>query len=137
MILKIVVSLKKITKRRLSFNKNLAFLPTPILRLIRNESLMSSFILYSTLYVNVYRSKKQNDTFNMKYNYLVFLIFLLFAQNIQAQQSDEQAKILISEQAKSEVLGSLFQKLNDYYVFPEVAVKVENTLKHAKRKATI
>ncbi|AZB32301.1 hypothetical protein [Chryseobacterium gleum] len=68
---------------------------------------------------------------------MFFLIFLLFAQNIQAQQSDEQAKILISEQAKSEVLGSLFQKLNDYYVFPEVAVKVENTLKHAKRKATI
>ncbi|WP_312900464.1 S41 family peptidase [Chryseobacterium taichungense] len=70
----------------------------------------------------------------MKYNYLVLLIFLLFAQNIRAQQSDEQAKIMISEQAKNEVLDSLLQKLNDYYVFPEVAVKVENTIRQYKKQ---
>ena len=61
----------------------------------------------------------------MKLICLLLLTLSLSIQNIQAQQSDEQKKVPISEQTKNEVLDSLLKKLNDLYVFPDTVVKIE------------
>lgn len=70
----------------------------------------------------------------MKYSYLVFMFSFLCIQNVKAQQTDTQTKTTISEQMKNEVLDSLFQKLNDYYVFPETAVNIEKTMRQYKKQ---
>lgn len=56
-------------------------------------------------------------------------------QSIQAQQSDAQKKVSISEQTKTEVLDSLLQKLNEFYIFPDTALKLKRQLDFTKRKA--
>lgn len=69
----------------------------------------------------------------MKLICLLLLTLSLSIQNTQAQQSDEQKKVPISEQTKSEVLDSLLQKLNDFYVFPDTVVKIEKTIRLYKK----
>jgi retinol-binding protein 3 len=71
---------------------------------------------------------------NMKLICLLFLTFLLSIQSTQAQQSDEQKKVPISEQTKNEVLDSLLQKLNEFYVFPDTVTKIEKTIRLCKKK---
>lgn len=70
----------------------------------------------------------------MKYTYLVFLSCFLCIQQIRAQQTDTETKTIISEQTKNEVLDSLFQKLNDDYVFPKTAVKIEKTIRQYQKQ---
>lgn len=70
----------------------------------------------------------------MKLLCFVFLTFSLSTQCTQAQQSDEQKKVSISQQTKNEVLDSLLQKLNEFYVFPDTVAKIEKTIRFYKKK---
>ena len=60
--------------------------------------------------------------------------FSLIIQHVQAQQSDEQKKVSISEETKNEVLDSLLKKLNEFYVFPDSVAKIEKTIRFYKKK---
>lgn len=60
--------------------------------------------------------------------------FFLSIQSTQAQQYEEQKKVPISEQVKNEVLDSLLQKLNKFYVFPDTVVKIERAITLYKNK---
>ena len=81
-----------------------------------------------------YKTGIFTSKFNMKLICLLFPALLLSIQSTKAQQSNEQKKVPISERAKNEVLDSLLQKLNEFYVFPDTLTKIENKIRLYKKK---
>lgn len=64
----------------------------------------------------------------------IFVLGLLAAGNIRAQERGAQTDITIDAATRSGVLDAVVKNLKDYYVFPQVADEIEKNIRERRRK---
>lgn len=57
------------------------------------------------------------------------ILSLIFCYAVLAQSGAEQRDLTVNELARSQVIESVLKNLNDFYVFPEVAKQMENSIR--------
>lgn len=77
---------------------------------------------------------KNHNSINFKIKMFSSIAFCLFCMTMQAQKDNSQTQNAITNKQKNEVLDSLIDKMKKAYVFPEVSLKIEKTIRENQKK---
>src|SRR5262249_27479692 len=67
-------------------------------------------------------------------SFIALAFTLFYALATAAQQPREQPDMTVDAAARAEVIDGILKKLNDAYIFPEVAKKMENAIRDRVQK---